>query len=404
VARDVITADPSWRGGDYYGSGEGPVRGLSQARKIGHITYLSNVMMEEKFGRERRSPEKDAGEGSSQNPFQSNFQVEGYLEYQGEKFIRRFDANSYLYITQAMDDFDLAERYDSLKKAFAPVAGKILVVALSTDWLFPKEQSRALANALLLAGKRVTYCELFAPHGHDAFLVDIEHLSDLLRAFLKPGMQRGGARLPEEISADPFSALREEHVWIRDMVEPGSRILDLGCGNGELLSMLAATHNVSGIGVDIDLGKVIKVIERGHDIFQQDIDGGLAMIPDGVYDYAILSETLQVVRRPRELIHEMLRVAHKGIISFPNFGKISHRLRLWVHGRMPVGGSLPFNWYDTPNIHLLTLRDFMELCKKDGIVILDKQCVPVGALSRLLLRLGLENLGADRVLVKVAKA
>jgi homoserine O-acetyltransferase len=402
VGRRSIMSDPDWHGGDYYARGVLPRRGLSQARQIGHITYLSPEMMTFKFGRERR-PDDAPGGGAGR--FDSDFQVERYLAYQGEKFIRRFDANSYLHITRAMDDFDLAERFGSLAKAFEGVRAKMLVVALSSDWLFPPEQSSAVANALIGEGKRVSICLLAAPHGHDAFLVDIEHLSEALRAFLP--WVHGPRTLAAPGRADARHARRrtrrrQDFEVMAEWIEPGSRVLDLGCGDGELLTLLAERRGTSGVGVDIEIDKVVKALDAGHDVLQADIDRGLSMIPDRSFDYAILSETIQVVRRPRLVMREMLRIARRGIISFPNFGKLSHRVRLLLRGRMPLGGSLPFEWYDTPNIHFLTRKDFVDLCRRDHVRIMDTVCFPDSLAGRWLVRWGSCNLGADRVLVKVA--
>lgn len=391
VGRDSITADPDWQGGDYYGTGRTPEHGLSQARKIGHITYLSPEMMTEKFGREKHN------NGDANEKFATNFQVESYLSHQGDKFVDRFDANSYLHITRAIDDYDLTERCGSLEKAFEVIKAKVLVVALSSDWLFPPEQSVEIANALLRAGKQVSYCNIEAPHGHDAFLIEIKHLSEILRAFL-PWV--GTGKTPTQ---SPSFEDKEEYDHIVEMIRPNTRVLDLGCGNSILLSQLAEKRNITGIGVDIDLNHVIEAIDSGHDIFQADIDAGLAMIPDGTFDYAILSETLQVVRNPRFVLKEMLRVARKGIVTFPNFGKWSHRLHLCATGRMPKSSSLPFEWYETPNIHLFTLRDFIDLCRQDGIKILNTVCIPTCPVGRLLVNIGLRNLGADRVIVKIAR-
>jgi len=148
----------------------------------------------------------------------------------------------------------------------------------------------------------------------------------------------------------------------------------------------------------------VQVINRGHDIFQEDIDGGLAMIPDGAYDFAVLSETLQVVQRPRDVLNEMLRVAREGIVSFPNFGYYGLIGQLIRSGRMPVGSALPFQWYNTPNIHLFTLRDFERLCQEDGIRIQEVVCLSDTRLGRLLVSLGLRNQGAERVLVRVTRS
>lgn len=145
------------------------------------------------------------------------------------------------------------------------------------------------------------------------------------------------------------------------------------------------------------------MIDKGYAVFQNDIDGGLAMIPDNTYDYAILGETLQVVRKPRLLMKEMLRVAKEGIVLFPNFGKWSHRLHLLRTGRMPKGSAIPFEWYDTPNIHPFTVRDFKDLCTEDDVRIEDMVCMTSGVIDAMLVRLGLCNAGANRILVKVAR-
>jgi homoserine O-acetyltransferase len=415
VARHAITSDPNWQGGDYYGSGRVPGEGLAQARKIGHITYLSPGMMARKFGRERREADArgDLEPAAIGEGFRTNFQIESYLEHQGRKLVQRFDANSYLHITQAMDEYDLVERFGTLKKAFAPIRAKMLVVALSSDWLFPPSQSVDIANALLRCGKQVSYCRLHAPHGHDAFLVDVEHLAEAIRAFLpwvhtaaRPRVA-GGVTVPAAGAAGrparPARDREQEYRTILRMIRPGSRVLDLGSGDGELLAFLARERSIRGIGVDIDIGNVIRIIDRGHDIFQADIDAGLAMIPDGMYDYAILSETLQEVRRPKLVLREMLRVAREGIVSFPNVGKWSSRLRLGFWGRMPEGGGEACVWYDTPTVHLFTLRDFTLLCLEEGISVEDRVCIACRGLGRLFCALGRHNLGADRVLVRICR-
>ena len=411
VGRKAILSDPAWQGGDYYGTGQKPASGLALARKIGHITYLSRELMAEKFGRDRKEggvSVLDVMEEAGQ-PFLSDFQIESYLEHQGRKFVDRFDANSYLHITRAMDEYDLGERFGSLENAFEPLQAKMLVVALSADWLFPSEQSMEIANALLRAGKHVSYCNLHAPQGHDGFLVEVRRLSEVIKAFLPwvrslPIHSAAGDAGAADGASPEARHERRAHDVLAGMIRPGSRVLDLGCGGGELLSELSRRCQVSGIGVDIDLDNVIQVIDRGHDVFQNDIDAGLAMIPDGAYDYAILSETMQVVHKPRFVLREIQRVARRGIVSFPNFGQWSHRLHLWTTGRMPKGGALPFEWYDTPNIHLFTLRDFVDLCREDDITILSTACLTEGWLGRALVRMGFRNLGADHVLVEIAGA
>ena len=145
------------------------------------------------------------------------------------------------------------------------------------------------------------------------------------------------------------------------------------------------------------------MIDRGHSVFQLDVDRGLAMIPDDSYDYVILSGTLQVVRHPREVLAEMLRVAPRAIVGFPNFGYIGHRLQLLSHGRMPMGGALPYSWYNTPNIHLFTYRDFIDLCDDLDAAVTDVRCISRGPVGRLLSRIGLRNLWAEQVLVTLSR-
>lgn len=387
VGREVITSDPSWAGGNYYGTGRIPRDGLAAARMIGHITYLSPEIMATKFGRRKKERTPD-------ERFSTRFEVESYLQYQGEKFVERFDSNSYLHITHAMDSYDLAEKFGDLKTAFSNVKARFLVVALSSDWLFTPEQSLEIASALVQIGKPVSYCLLKAPYGHDAFLVDIENMSKVICTFLG-----GCATAPTTTTA----VKRNDYDLIADLIEPGSRVLDLGCGDGDLLSLLAANRSTRGMGVDIDLHNMIGAMEKRLNVFQADIDENLAMIPDQAYDYVILSQTLQVVRRPREVLHEMLRIAREGIVSFPNFANWHNRLMLGLTGRMPKTEELPYEWYNTPNIHLATWTDFLSLCRSDNIKV--KRIIPLAdkPLSRLLLRAGFRNLGAERILVNIAR-
>jgi homoserine O-acetyltransferase len=401
LGRQAIVQDPDWQGGDYYGTGRAPERGLAQARKLGHITYLSQQMMADKFGREKR-PEwlaaDDAFHAESRRTFRSYFQVESYLQHQGEKFIERFDANSYLHITHAMDEYDLAERHGSLEKAFEAIQSRMLVVALSGDWLFRPEQSAAMVQALLHERKRVTYCHLDAPAGHDAFLTHISELQEVIRAFL-PWV---GAH-PATEAAVRGGRTEAEYQAIVSLIPPRSRVLDLGCGNGALLSCLEAQHATQGVGVEIDLRQVIRATNAGHDVLLEDMDDGLAIVPDNAFDVAVLSETLQVMRRPRFVLQQILRVAREAIITFPNFGYAPVRAQLLFSGRMPKGDPLPFEWYETPNIHLFTLNDFLDLCRVDGIAVREVRALPGGVCSRALLALGARNLAAERVIVRIAR-
>ncbi len=178
VGREAIKYDPNFDNGNYEPD-RVPDRGLATARMLAHITYLSDESMSRKFGRELQEHE-DYG-----FDFQRDFAVESYLEYQGRRFVERFDANSYFYITRAMDYFDLAAYADgNLAAALKPAAAEFLVVSFSSDWLFPTSQSRAIVNALLQNRRKVTFCEIESCYGHDAFLLEIDTLGPMVRDFL----------------------------------------------------------------------------------------------------------------------------------------------------------------------------------------------------------------------------
>ena len=178
VGRQAILQDPDWKEGNY-AAAEGPRVGLAIARMMAHITYLSDASMARKFGRRTVTSSKE-----STGAFDVQFEVESYLRYQGKSFTNRFDANSYLYITRALDQFDLAAGPGSLEAAFAPVTASTLVVGFTSDWLFPVDQNRAITTALLRAGKRASYAELTTDLGHDSFLLESPELYNLVRDFL----------------------------------------------------------------------------------------------------------------------------------------------------------------------------------------------------------------------------
>lgn len=177
VARQAILTDPEFHGGDFYAHGVVPKNGLRVARMIGHITYLSDDSMAEKFGRELRN-------GDYQFGFGIDFEIESYLRYQGDKFSEYFDANTYLLITKALDYFDPAKAYGGdLRKALAVTQAQFLVVSFTTDWRFSPERSREIVEALVSNKRRVSYAEIDAPHGHDAFLLEDERYMNTVRAY-----------------------------------------------------------------------------------------------------------------------------------------------------------------------------------------------------------------------------
>jgi methionine biosynthesis protein MetW len=167
------------------------------------------------------------------------------------------------------------------------------------------------------------------------------------------------------------TTVRRDFERIGRWVGRGSRVLDLGCGDGALLGYLRDVKQTQGVGVEISDDRVIACVERGVDVIQQNLDDGLAMFGDQQFDTVVLSQTLQAVRQTEHVLREMVRVGRTGVVSFPNFGYWPHGWSI-LKGRMPVTGQMPYAWYNTPNIHLCTLKDFEDLCAKLGLRILER--------------------------------
>lgn len=167
------------------------------------------------------------------------------------------------------------------------------------------------------------------------------------------------------------ASVRPDLLRIASWITPGSRVLDLGCGDGALLAHLAHTCQVSGVGVEIDADRVVSCVARGIDVIQQNLEDGLALFEDQQFDTVVLSQTLQSMRHTEHILREMARVASQGIVSVPNFGYWPHGLSI-LRGRMPVGEHLPYQWYNTPNIHLCTLQDFERLAATLNLPILER--------------------------------
>ena len=370
VGRNAIKLDDAFNNGQYY-DGEQPTKGLSIARMLAHITYLSEDSMRAKFGRTLRSREQFGYD------FDSEFAVETYLDYQGEQFVNRFDANSYLYVTKAMDYFDLSAKYDDLDEVLKKVESKVLVLSFTSDWLYPPYQSKEIVYALTRQRKDVTYINIQSDYGHDAFLLEDEVMGKVLNGFLThtadPEKKKTHALIsdseldmgpPAKSSNSIYEGHRVDYDMIVNLVDEGARVLDLGCGGGELLQQLIVKKNVAGIGIENNQGNVVTCTRRGIQVVQADIDNGLTRFPDNSFDFVILSMTLQVLKKPELALQEMLRVGKKCIVSFPNFGFWRVRSMAFFQGRAPVTRNLPYAWYQTPNRHVLSMDDFRKFCQE----------------------------------------
>lgn len=179
IGRNAILSDPSFNNGNYYEAENQPEKGLAIARMIGHVTYLCEDAMQNKFARKFQDKDKTGFD------FNIDFAVESYLEHQGQTFVERFDANSYLYITKAVDLYDASEKYGSLQKAFEKTTARFLLMSFTTDWLFPTSQSKEIVDALIKVQKDVSFCEIDSPCGHDAFLLEFETQTKIVKSFLE---------------------------------------------------------------------------------------------------------------------------------------------------------------------------------------------------------------------------
>ena len=289
VGRQAVMADPDWRGGRYLEEGTSPAKGLAVARMAAHITYLSDEALHRKFGRNLQNRDKVTF------GFDADFQVESYLRYQGISFVDRFDANSYLYITRAMDYFDLAADCGGvLANAFSGTKTRFCVVSFTSDWLYPTRESRAIVQALNAVAANVSFVEIESDKGHDAFLLHEPELFNAIRGFL----ERGGAtarpaggtarRQPNDRvrgargaeSRAMTASQRIDLLLIAGMVEPGARVLDVGCGTGELLKLLEEQKQVDGRGIELKQSRVNFCVGRGLSVIQGDADSDLANYPD----------------------------------------------------------------------------------------------------------------------------
>ena len=343
VGRQAIMADPEWRKGRYFAEGTNPRSGLAVARMGAHITYLSDAALHRKFG--RRFQDRD-------NPtfsFDADFQVESYLRHQGISFVERFDANSYLYLTRAMDYFDLAADYDGvLANACKDTPTRFCVISFTSDWLFPTVGIRAPSCMRSMPAARGSRSPRSSPtRATTPSCSTSRSCSPSCAASSKAPPRRAGfrrrsdddavTRLKRDLTmaeaARTPGGARVDLLVVADMVEHGAKVLDVGCGDGELLRLLAETRNVDGRGIELSREGVNEGVAKGLAVIQGDADTDLSDYPNDAFDYVILSQTLQATRQPRVVLEHMLRIGRHAIVSFPNFGH--WRIRLQILLRRP---------------------------------------------------------------------
>jgi homoserine O-acetyltransferase len=369
VGRNAILQDPNFAGGQYHDRPDKPTVGLALARMLGHITYVSPKAMHEKFGADRLHPRDVA------TAFEKKFSVGSYLAHQGDKFVERFDPNSYVTLTMAMDLFDVGEG-GALEAALAKSQCRWLVLSFTSDWLFPDSQSRAIVDALVASGKCVSYCNVASQAGHDTFLLedDLDRYGEMVRAFLDTTTTTGSFMPPKpKPQTKPGDVLHDKRIdyeRIATLIPPHAAVLDLGCASGELLARLAHDREPKRLlGVELDEYQILEAMRAGFDVIQADLNRGLPGFADNAFDYVVLSQTLQSIARTQDIVDEILRVGERCIISFANFAYYRVRQAIAEHGRSPVstGGILHYEWHNTPNRRFLSVLDWQEFCAQRDI-------------------------------------
>ncbi|MBI4977719.1 MAG: homoserine O-acetyltransferase [Spirochaetes bacterium] len=359
IGRKSIMSDPNYRGGNFY-DGEHPKAGLSIARMVGHISYLSDDAMTKKFGRRLQNMERYAFDLTDE------FEVESYLDYQGESFIKRFDANSYIYITRAIDYFDIGYEAASLDKAFPKSDARFLVISFSSDWLYPPYQSEEIVTACKANHRPVTYVNITTNAGHDAFLIRNQTQEAVVRDFLDNEYRSIAEDRSHHFISSQNDIPRFDHRLIFDEIPSHSRVLDLGCGDGFLMHMLAKEKGCLTQGVEIDHANFLSCVSKRVDVIKHDFNDIFNGYPDNSFDYVLFNLTIQMTINASEALDAAVRVGRTVIVSFPNFAYIGNTVAFLSQGRMPKSKWLPFEWYDSPNIRMVTLKDFAVMCEEKG--------------------------------------
>ncbi len=366
VGRNAILRDPNFAGGRYAETPLRPQVGLALARMLGHITYLSREAMDARFDPADSSPREVVSE------FERKFSVGSYLAHQGERFVERFDANSYMALSLAMDRFDLGGTPEAIRAKLGKADVRWLIVSFSSDWLFPPWQSQLVVDALVPVGRDVTYCEIETDCGHDAFLLedDFEEYGGLVRAFLDPDDFDPHGPQPIQRPSQVVGTGHPVDDAILELLEPSDTILDLGCGGGGLMGMARRRGHPRVMGVELACESVIECASHDLPVIQADLDHGLGSFADGQFDVVVLSQTLQLVNHVETLLGEMLRVGRRAVVSFSNASRTSNRRRLVEEGTAPR--PLAFDHedvFEAPPMRQFSIRDFEALCERMGLVV-----------------------------------
>ena len=367
VGRNSIITDTRFNQGNYYQSEDKPEDGLAIARMLAHITYISKDSMKRKFDVSRYEPQEIS------TIFEKRFSVGSYLAHQGSKFVSRFDANSYITLSTAMDYFDIGDSLSEIKKSLQGTKCKWLFVSFSSDWLYPPFQSEEIVDSLISLDKPVSYCNIESDAGHDAFLLEneIEQYGKMTESFLENISGSNTNQIKKNSKPSTTNIFFDERIdlnFIADLINEGDRVLDLGCENGDLLNELKKKNCKKLVGVEIDEFKVSEAIDQGLEVINCDINTGLKRFTENQFDVVVLSQTLQSIKDVEKTIQEILRISKKAVISFPNFAYKPLRDMLFNEGKAPkLEGRYGYNWYNTPNKRFPTILDFQEFCDSKSV-------------------------------------